>query len=139
VTDAMHDRVIRIVAAVIVDSRDRLLLVRKRGTTAFMQPGGKIDPGESAVEALRRELVEELGVHITDADVRDLGRHGAPAANEPGHVVDAQLFMVDVHTEPHPAAEIDEMVWIDPAAPGDIELAPLTEDTVLALFSSRQG
>ena len=34
--------VIRIVAAVVLDDRHRVLVVRKRGTTAFMQPGGKI-------------------------------------------------------------------------------------------------
>lgn len=49
---------IRISAAVIVDAEGRILVVRKRGTTAFMQPGGKIDPGETALAAVRRELVE---------------------------------------------------------------------------------
>ena len=62
--------VIRIVAAVVADERGRLLLVRKRGTTAFMQPGGKLEPGESPVDALAREIREELGVGITD--VREL-------------------------------------------------------------------
>jgi 8-oxo-dGTP diphosphatase len=28
-------------------------------------PGGKIDPGESAEECLRRELVEEMGIHVS--------------------------------------------------------------------------
>lgn len=121
--------VIRIVAAVVVDERGRLLLVRKRGTTAFMQPGGKIEPGESAVDALAREVREELGVGITE--VRELGHHNAIAANEPGHSVAADLFFVRLDGVPQIAAEIEEMLWIDPHAPGDIELAPLTRDTVL--------
>lgn len=37
---------IRIAAAVITDDAGRYLLVRKRDTTAFMQAGGKIEPGE---------------------------------------------------------------------------------------------
>jgi 8-oxo-dGTP diphosphatase len=52
---------IRIVAALIRDDAGRVLLVRKRGTAAFMQPGGKRDPGEDDVTALAREIDEELG------------------------------------------------------------------------------
>ncbi|KAA0080563.1 NUDIX domain-containing protein [Mycolicibacterium sp. P9-64] len=128
--------VIRIVAAVIVDDRGHALLVRKRGTTAFMQPGGKIMPGERAVEALRREIVEELGVAVAASAIHELGRHVAEAANEPGHLVEADLFSVILDGEPHAAAEIDQIVWVDPAATGDIELAPLTRDTVFGLLRS---
>lgn len=121
--------VIAIVAAVVLDDDGRLLVVRKRGTTAFMQPGGKIEPGETPVESLAREVREELGVGIVD--VRDLGHHRAPAANEPGYTVDADLFSVRLDGEPRVGAEIEEMRWIDPGAPGGIELAPLTLGAVL--------
>lgn len=130
-------RVIHIVAAVVLDEHDRLLLVRKRGTTAFMQPGGKIEPGEQPIEALSREVREELGVGFTASEAEELGRHSAPAANEPGHAVDAWLYLVALDGEPRPQAEIAEMTWIDPHAPGEIELAPLTRDTVLALARDR--
>lgn len=127
---------IRISAAVIVDAEGRILVVRKRGTTAFMQPGGKIDPGETALAAVRRELVEEIGVTVAAEDILPLGRFVAPAANEPDHLVDAELFMVDLREEPRALAEIDEIAWVDPAAPGDIELAPLTRQAVLGLLRS---
>ena len=54
---------IRIVAAVILDDRGRALLVRKHGARRFIQPGGKPEPGEAPLQALARELDEELGVH----------------------------------------------------------------------------
>lgn len=127
--------VIRIVAAVVADERGHLLVVRKRGTTTFMQPGGKFEPGESPVDALAREIREELGVGITD--VRELGHHTAVAANEPGHTVDAELFLVQLDGAPQIAAEIEEMAWIDPSAPGDIVLAPLTAEAVLDWARSR--
>ncbi|OBC15805.1 DNA mismatch repair protein MutT [Mycobacterium sp. 852013-50091_SCH5140682] len=125
--------VLHIVAAVVLDERNRVLVVRKRGTSKFMQPGGKIEHGEEPLQALAREVAEELGTGFDLTTVRPLGTHHAVAANEPGHVVDAQLYLVSLQGEPHPAAEIEEMAWIDPHAPGDIELAPLTEHTVLAL------
>jgi 8-oxo-dGTP pyrophosphatase MutT (NUDIX family) len=126
--------VIRVVAAVIVDEHGRVLLVRKRGTVAFMQPGGKLMPGETAVEAVHRETAEELGVAATASATHGLGRHVAEAANEPGHMVEAELFSVSVEGEPRPLAEIDQIAWVDPAAPGDIELAPLTRDVVFGLL-----
>jgi 8-oxo-dGTP diphosphatase len=126
--------VIRVVAAVIVDDHGRVLLVRKRGTVAFMQPGGKLMPGETAIEAVHRETAEELGVAATASATRGLGRHVAEAANEPGHMVEAELFSVSVEGEPRALAEIDQIAWIDPAAPGDIELAPLTRDVVFGLL-----
>ena len=68
VTSAPHEptapRRIHVSAAVILDDDGRLLVVRKAGTTAFMQPGGKPEPGESASETLSRELDEELGIRL---------------------------------------------------------------------------
>ncbi|MHC9293802.1 NUDIX hydrolase [Mycobacterium sp. LTG2003] len=125
--------VIGIVAAVVLDERNRLLVVRKRGTSAFMQPGGKIEPGEEPLQALAREVYEELGTGFDTTTARALGRYTAAAANEPGHVVDAHLYSVALDGAPAPQAEIEEMAWVDPHAPGDIQLAPLTEHTVLAL------
>jgi len=49
----MNESVISIVAALVRDD-GRALLVRKRGTSAFMQPGGTRDAGESDVAALSR-------------------------------------------------------------------------------------
>ncbi len=39
----MTDKIIGVVAALIRDDVGRMLVVRKRGTEAFMQPGGKRD------------------------------------------------------------------------------------------------
>jgi hypothetical protein len=41
--------------------------------------------------------------------------------------------MVRLDDVPRPAAEIVELAWVDPTAPGDLELAPLTRHTVLAM------
>jgi 8-oxo-dGTP diphosphatase len=128
-------RTIKVVAALIRDHAGRVLLVRKRGTKAFMQPGGKLDAGEDDMAALSREISEELGCLVVPASVRSLGAFDAIAANEPGFRVQANLYHVDVTGAISPKQEIDEAIWIDPASPPDIHLAPLTRDHVLPLAS----
>jgi 8-oxo-dGTP diphosphatase len=124
---------IEIVAALIRDGAGRVLLVRKRGTAAFMQPGGKRDSGEDDITALAREINEELGCGLVRDSVQPLGEFDAVSANEPGWRVRASLYGLAVTGDIAPKAEIDAMVWIDPAAPPDIPLAPLTRDHVLPL------
>lgn len=87
-----EDRIIRIAAAVILDGDGRMLVVRKSGTAAFMQPGGKLEPGESAAECLARELHEELALVVALDELEPLGRFGADAANEAGWRVDCDVF-----------------------------------------------
>jgi 8-oxo-dGTP diphosphatase len=131
----METGTIRVVAALIRDDAGRVLLVRKRGTTAFMQPGGKRDLGEDDLAALAREIAEELGCCMVRDSIQPLGEFDAVAANEPGWRVHACLYGIDVTGDIVPNREIAEMVWIDPAAPPDIPLAPLTRDHVLPLAS----
>ena len=127
--------VIRIAAAVIVDGEGRTLLVRKRGTAAFMLAGGKIDAGETPLEALRREIAEELGCGLGAAP-EPLGRFSAPAAFEAGHIVEADLFAVTLDGEIHLAAEIEEVVWHHPADLDSRPLAPLARTYALPLARS---
>jgi 8-oxo-dGTP diphosphatase len=130
---------IKIVAALICDDAGRILLVRKRGTTAFMQPGGKRDPGEDDIAALSREIAEELGCRVVRSSIRPLGEFDAVAANEPGFRVQASLYRIDVTGDITPSREIDEMIWIDPAAPFDVILAPLTREHVLPLACMKRA
>jgi len=123
---------IRIAAAVIVDACGRTLLVRKRGTSAFMQAGGKVAPDETPAEALAREIREELDCGLAEPP-RPLGSFHAPAANEPGRIVEAELFAVELDGDICPAAEIEDAIWHDPDDLVSVTLAPLTRNHVLPL------
>lgn len=60
------------VAAAIIMQDDKVLIAQrpadkhKGGYWEF--PGGKIEPQESPIDALQREILEELNIHIKSAD-----------------------------------------------------------------------
>lgn len=62
-------RIREAVRAVLLDEADRILLVRFEfpGASRWALPGGGIEVGETAADALRRELAEELG--LTDPPI----------------------------------------------------------------------
>lgn len=129
--------VIHIAAALLIGPDGRTLLVRKRGTEAFMQPGGKIESGEPAVQALARELAEELGLAIDPAQAEFLGEFSAPAVHEPEFEVLCQLFQVHIDEAVVAGAEIEEAVWVGADAHPQMVLAPLTRDVILPLYRQR--
>lgn len=63
------------VRVVVVDAERNVLLIRARDVTApelgewWELPGGGLEPGESVVEAARRELWEEAGLDMAPADI----------------------------------------------------------------------
>ncbi|MBB4185681.1 NUDIX hydrolase [Sinorhizobium terangae] len=118
---------IHIAAALLIRPDGQTLLMRKRGASAFMQPGGKIGLGEMPDAALARELREEIDLDVEPASFEVLGAFSAESSNEPGHRVHADVFLV--RTEQlhfHPAAEIEEVngfrrstltAWRSPRSP----------------------
>lgn len=129
-----------VVAAICIhDSSGRLLAVRKLGTTRFMLPGGKLEPGETPVQAAVRETSEEVGIDIDPAALVPLGHWRAPAANEPDTFIDSTVFTADL-TEPAPriASEIEEFRWLEPGDAAAYEdLAPMITLHVLPALEAQ--
>lgn len=72
--------VVPVVAAVLRDPAGRILLAQrppgKHLAGCWEFPGGKVDPGESAAQALHRELDEELGLQVeTSSPLMSLCHH----------------------------------------------------------------
>lgn len=130
---------IRIVVAVIANAAGQVLLVRKRGSDTFIQPGGKPEPGEAPLAALARELDEELGLRLRPESAIELGHFEHRAVNEPGRRVQAHAWACQVAGEPVAAAEIAELVWLDPQAPFPVPVAPLSATRILPAWRARSA
>ena len=53
------------VAGIVVDDQDRVLVIRRRDNNHWEPPGGVLELDETFEEGVRREVLEETGVHIT--------------------------------------------------------------------------
>ncbi len=132
-------RRIHVTAVVLRDAAGAVLLVRKRGTRMWMNPGGKPEAGETAEECGAREVREELGLVLDPARLEPVGLFEAVAANEPGHTVVAHVvaWPDPVEGPVEPAAEIDAVRWSDPSDLGDDPtLAPLYVDVIAPRVAS---
>jgi len=128
-------------AAVLIAVTDRLepgvlLTVRREhmrthaGQIAF--PGGRIDPGEGAVEAALREAQEEI---LLDPNVVDVVGTIEPYRTVTGYVVTPVIAVVppDLPIEPHEQEVAD---WFE--APLAFLLDPQNQRRESALFQGRQ-
>jgi 8-oxo-dGTP diphosphatase len=90
-----------VVTAAVVRRGEAYLVTRRlKGTHLeglWEFPGGKCEPGEALEECLRREIVEELGVH---ADIKHLllsTQHTYDSRH-----IELHFFACDLDADPHP-------------------------------------
>jgi 8-oxo-dGTP diphosphatase len=78
-------------------------------------------------------LSEELCLQLAPEELTYVGRFTAPAANELDRTVDAEVFSLNLSRPVKAAAEIEEILWLDPDEIAAVDLAPLTRDKLLPL------
>jgi mutator protein MutT len=83
-------------------------------------PGGKIETGESPLEAARRELAEELGMVVTGVAEVML------AVRDPGSAYVIEFYPVTATGQPQPT-EHSDVAWMQPSQLLELPLAPSDE------------
>jgi 8-oxo-dGTP diphosphatase len=128
---------LRVAAAVLFDAVGQVLITQRpagkylAGYWEF--PGGKLDPNESAEQALARELREELGIELRRCHrLLELRHHYADRA------VHREVFVVDEsHGEPS-GLEGQALKWVRVPALEQENLLPADRPIIEALIVNEE-
>lgn len=116
----MSETLVKVAAAAVFDGEGRVLISRRAddahqgGLWEF--PGGKLEAGEDARDALQRELVEEVGIHITHARPLIRVRHDYPDKS-----VLLDVWRVDGFEGEAHGREGQPLQWVVPESLGEYD------------------
>lgn len=86
----------------------KILLSKSKKHTAFIMPGGKREQGENDVQALTRELQEELNINLIPKSIKLYGIFEAQAYDKPEGTTVRIICYLGTHTgQLTPNAEIE--------------------------------
>ncbi len=124
---------IEVVAAIIHDAQGRIFATQ-RGYGEWKDywefPGGKVEPGETAAEALKREIREELSTEISVDEFLCTVEYDYPAFHLTMHCYLCSLLTEALHLNEHEAArwlakdELESVEWL----PADWQIIGLLKD-----------
>jgi 8-oxo-dGTP diphosphatase len=123
---------LRVVAAVLHDGSGRVLINERppgKSWAGYWEfPGGKLQPGESEPECVRRELHEELGIAV-------LAQHGLLALSHayPERRVLLGVHVIDRHSGEPRGAEGQQLRWVLPDELANLPLLPADAPIVAIL------
>lgn len=124
---------IRVVAGALFDATGRVLIAQRppgsylAGRWEF--PGGKIDAEESELQALRRELAEELGVTLIGAEPLLRLAHDYPERR-----VELSLWRVTAYEGEPRSLDGQALKWVRPADLAQEDLLEADRPIVAALM-----
>lgn len=117
-------KTIEVVAAIIL--RDGQVFATQRGYGEFQGwwefPGGKIEPGESPKEALKREIHEELDAEIEVGELLQTVEWNYPNFHLTMHCFICGLLSESLHLNEHEAA-----TWLSAATLRSVKWLPADE------------
>ncbi|HSX16837.1 MAG TPA: NUDIX hydrolase [Patescibacteria group bacterium] len=132
----------RDIVGAFIFSNDNHILLGKSGDGGVYQgvwvvPGGGIEPGETLLQAMKRETMEEVGLELTDAVITPLTDEFLTGKSEKT-LKDGERVMVEMRFHdfvvkiPHPAADtpidlqddLGEASWLPIGTLDSLKLAP---------------
>jgi len=121
------------VAGLMVDADGRMLFIRRERDPArgkLGMPGGFVDPGESAEEALRREVREEVGLEVREVRYLASFANHYPYAGVTYPTLD--LFFTCAAEDASRARALDAVAAIEWHEPSSVDPAEIAFDSMRA-------
>jgi 8-oxo-dGTP pyrophosphatase MutT (NUDIX family) len=116
--------------ALCIIKENRLLVQEEAGEEYYLLPGGRAEAEEGAIQALCREVREELGVELDIATINFLGKFEDIAAGSPDDRVQVELYQGDFHGKLTPCSEVKRLIWFDKNDDRE-RLSPIVRNKVL--------
>ncbi len=101
------ETVTRIAGIIIKDGK--LLLLLGKNHKELWTPGGRIEPGETDEECLKRELKEETGVNLLSC--KFFKEYSGKSFYHPERTTIERVYIAEVEGQVKPDAEIKDFVW----------------------------
>lgn len=96
----------------------RMLQVRSHNQKdVFFTLGGKLEQGETEVEALKREVKEEIDSGIDESSLKFLHEFEDIAHGKDGASVNIRMYEGKLVGNPKPSSEVAEIGWFDSNSP----------------------
>jgi 8-oxo-dGTP diphosphatase len=120
---------------------DRKLLIEKSYNKEFFNaPGGSIESGETAIEALIRELKEEFDIGVVADDISLYKTFFSEAANDKGSFLQMDVFTVSQWQGTiKPCSEVETIEWVNSSNYQDLPIGSIFKTQVIpSLIKSKQ-
>ena len=119
-------KTVKVVAAVITacnENGEKIIFATQRGYGEFKVgwefPGGKVEPGETPLEALKREIMEELETEIKVGDLIETIEYDYPTFHLSMDCFWAEIVKGDLVLREHEAAK-----WLTKEQLGSVDWLP---------------
>lgn len=136
-----RDEPLRVVAGILLSAENRVLIADRQRAGSMRHyrefPGGKLHAGETAADALRRELTEELGIYAQLTDHFHRLSHAYP-----DKVVDIDFYLVRKWRGTPVGLEGQVLSWVSISGlheenllPADLPVIAALQDQVFSEFN----
>jgi 8-oxo-dGTP diphosphatase len=123
-----------VVGAVIYDTSGKIMIFQRshhdHGGGLWEFPGGKIETGEDPITALRREVLEELGVECEVEDFISTKDHAYPKM-----LIRLSLYFVKLKSTNIKLVDHEAMAWVDEVSIKNYSITEADQPFVAEIFN----